>query len=125
MTLVNIRNPVILESFLERQTDRVLDNDAFTNGVSSSIMIWRDSAGHDPWLEKFCKFEPDAANADRVGRWEEMVRRPCRAALDHYPVLKKHRQLDEVFRYCELSILAQRGGDVNGGHYNRGGARKG
>ena len=109
MTLVNIRHPGILENVLKHHGDQLLDSDAFINGVSSSVMIWHESAGDDPCLKAFYEYQPDSS--DKIGRrrWEEMVRRPCEEALERvYPVLKEHRCFGEVFRYMDQSALAQR-----------------
>ena len=98
MTLVNIRHPEILESFLKHHGSQLGDRDAFINGVSSSVMIWRDSTVDDPSLEAFCNYQPDSSDRTLVERWEEMVRRPCLRALEHvYPALKARRRLGEVF----------------------------
>ncbi len=98
ITLVNIRHPEILESFLKHHGHQLGDRDAFINGVSSSVMIWRDSTVDDPSLEAFCNYQPDSSDRTLVERWEEMVRRPCLRALEHvYPALKARRRLGEVF----------------------------
>ncbi len=98
ITLVNIRHPEILESFLKHHGHQLGDRDAFINGVSSSVMIWRDSTVDDPSLETFCNYQPDSSDRTLVERWEEMVRRPCLRALEHvYPALKARRRLGEVF----------------------------
>ncbi len=98
ITLVNIRHPEILESFLKHHGGQLHDSDAFINGVSSAVIIWRDSTVDDPSLEAFCKYQPDCSDEGLVERWEEMVRRPCLRALEFvYPGLKARRRLGEVF----------------------------
>lgn len=102
-TLVNIRQPEILETFLKRHGDQPLDNEAFSNGVSSAVMIWRDSTVEDTYLEAFCQHQPDPSNAVGAKRWEQLVQRPCREALEHvYPVLRQQRRLGEVFSVTGL-----------------------
>lgn len=99
MTLVNIRHPEILENVLQHQADQLGDGEAFINGVSSSLMIWRDSTVDDPSLKRFCSYQPDSSDGALVERWEQMVRRPCLRALEMvYPALKARRRLGEVFR---------------------------
>ncbi len=99
MTLVNIRHPEILESFLRDHGSQLGDSDAFINGVSSSVIIWRDSTVDDPSLKAFCTYQPDSSDRTMVERWEQMVRRPCLRALEYvYPALKARRRLGEVFR---------------------------
>lgn len=98
MTLVNIRHPEILESFLKNNSSQLGDGTAFSNGVSSSVIIWRDSTGDDPCLEAFCAYQPDASDRRQGARWEQTVRRPCLRSLEYvYPALKARRRLGEVF----------------------------
>src|SRR5204863_338812 len=86
VTLVNIRHPEILERFLRHYVSQIDDRDAFINGVSSSVIIWRDSTVNDPSLEAFLKYQPGSSDGNLVGHWEQMVRRPCLKALeDIYP----------------------------------------
>ena len=100
ITLVNIRHPEILESFLKHHGDQLDDSDAFINGVSSAVIIWRDSTADDPSLEAFCNHQPDSSDTTLVERWEQMVRHPCLRALEHiYTALKARRRLGEVFHY--------------------------
>jgi hypothetical protein len=105
LTLVNIRHPDVLEGFLRRHRDQLIHDEAFANGVGSSVLIWRDSTGDRPPLTTFCKFEPD--DPEMSACWEQLVGRPCRDALNHYVNLKKHRALGEVFRYRDLAALAR------------------
>jgi hypothetical protein len=108
LTLVNIRQPEILELFLKQHGDHLSDSHAFINGVSSSVMIWRDSARGDTYLDALCQHEPDSSDATLAERWEQMVRRPCLEALQRvYPVLKKQRRLGEVFHYLDLCALVR------------------
>ena len=111
MTLVNIRHPEVLETFLKHHGDQLRDREAFINGVSSSVMIWCESTVDDPCLKAFYQYEPDPSNEIGQQRWERMVHRPCEEALESvYPVLKKRRRFGEVFRYVDLPALAQRFG---------------
>jgi hypothetical protein len=99
MTLVNIRHPEILEGFLKHHGSQLDDSDAFINGVSSSVVIWRDSTVDDPYLKAFCRYQPDSSDSTLVERWERMVRRPCVRALESvYPALKARRRLGDAFR---------------------------
>jgi hypothetical protein len=102
-TLVNIRHPEILASFLQRHGTQSGDNSAFVNGVSSSVIVWRDSVADDHHLTAFCNYGPDSSDGTLVTRWEQMVRRPCVRALEYvYPALKAGRRLGEVFHYQSL-----------------------
>jgi hypothetical protein len=106
ITLVNIRHPEILESFLNVHGSQLGDRGAFSDGVSSAIIIWRDStAADDPYLQAFCRYQPDSSDGTLTPRWEQMVRRPCLRALeDAYPALKARRCLGDVF-HCHDTMV--------------------
>ena len=109
MTLVNIRHPEIMETFLKHHGDQVSQSSAFSNGVSSSIMIWYDSAPNDPYLTAFRQYQPDPSKPALVQLWNSQVRVPCEDALQHYyGVLKDGVGLGEVFRYQHLPELVDR-----------------
>jgi len=104
MTLVNIRHPEILANFLNHLESRFASHDAFINGVSSSIMIWRDSTVDDPALKAFCSYQPCVSDKRLVEQWERMIRGPCSRSLEHcYPALKAQRRLGEIFR-CDYEL---------------------
>ena len=106
VTLVNIRHPEILEAFLQQHAHALSANDACANGVSSALMIWYDMQGDDPYLQAFCRYQPDAAEPDLVQLWNSQVRGPGQEALQsYYSVLKAQHGLDEVFRYQPLAVL--------------------
>jgi hypothetical protein len=108
MTLVNLRHPEILESLLTYHGGQLRDRDGFVNGVSSSVLIWRDSTSDDPSLRVFQNYQPDSSDETLVERWDRLVHRPCVEALEcMYPVLKEHQRLDEVFHYRGLSAVIQ------------------
>jgi hypothetical protein len=109
VTLVNIRHPEILEAFLKQHEHTLSANDAFANGVSSSLMMWYDMQRDDPYLRAFCHYQPDATTPGLVQLWNTQVRGPCQEALhSYYGVLKARHGLDEVFRYQPLAILVDR-----------------
>jgi hypothetical protein len=106
LTLVNIRYPEILETFLKHHGDLLSTSDAFANGVSSATMIWYDMTWNDPYLKAFCRHQPDPSDPDLVKLWNRQVRGPCLEALQHhYGMLKEQHRLGEVFRYQSLPEL--------------------
>jgi hypothetical protein len=108
-TVVNVRQPRIMESLLRRDGARLARDAGFTNGLMSSLIMGYDITPGDPFIESFCAFRPDARDAAAVERWERMVAQPCREALQQiYPVLREHERLGEVFHYQDLSALAAR-----------------
>jgi len=109
MNLVNLRHPEVMENFLKQYGDQLCSTDAFSNGVSSSIVVWQDSAGNDSSLSQFRRHRPDPSTPRLVELWYRYVRAPSEDALQHFhPVLKRHSCLEEVFRYQSLSTLVAR-----------------
>jgi hypothetical protein len=109
VTLVNIRHPVILEAFLQQYGEALVDNDAFSTGVSAALMIWYDIEGSDPYLRAFLQHQPDPSHPPLVQRWNSQVSGPSQQALQrYYGVLKARQGLGEVFQHQPLSALVER-----------------
>jgi len=107
LTLVNIRQLEILEAFLKHHGHEVTANDAFSNGVTSAIIIWHDSTEGDHYIAGLIQHQPDPSDPMLVELWNSQLKRPCEDAQRYYPVLKKHRCLGEVFRYQSLPRLVE------------------
>ena len=109
VTLVNIRQPEIIELLLHYHSDQFSTHGAFSNGVLSSIMIWCDAAPDDPHLRALCQHQPDPSDPHLVKLWSSQVQGPCQDALrQYYSVLKEQHGLGEVFRYQSLPELVKR-----------------
>ena len=103
LTLVNIRHPEIIEAFLKRYGSQLCLNDAFSNGVASSVLIWHDSAPNDPHIAGLLRYRPAP---DVSESWNAQVKAPCEEALrSYYEALKESGRLGEVFRYLSLRDL--------------------
>lgn len=102
ITLVNICQPQVLEIFLRRLSRHgqcEMDGEAFANGVSSAVMVWRDAAPDDPGLHDFCRYQPPASDPAMAARWNHLVTEPCAQALRHYDAIKARGGFGELFRY--------------------------
>lgn len=109
ITLVNIRQPEILETLLRHHGNKLSQGNALSNGVSSAIMIWRDSTGDDSCLAAFWQHRPEPSDPDFNKLWTEQVLHSGQNALQRfYPVIKAHDCLGEVFRYQSLPGLVDR-----------------
>jgi hypothetical protein len=100
VTLVNMRQPAIMERLLEHHGDVVARTPAFANGVSSSILMRHDTTPDAPFLDAFLDYQP-AQDASQTARlWETEVRGPAVDALrDWYDRLRRAGRLGEVFRF--------------------------
>lgn len=105
-TLVSMRQPEILaRRLLARHGRELACTDAFASGVVSSILMRFDTTPEAPLIESFLGYRPPAGSAGE-GYWEQLVRRPARAALERtYPTLRREGRLGEIFRYQPLAAL--------------------
>ncbi|RMH22012.1 MAG: hypothetical protein D6696_04340 [Acidobacteria bacterium] len=105
-TLVNQLEPQILADLLVGPHGARLARDGgFTNGLASAIMMRFDTTPGASFIEAFCRYRP--ANPRTAAWWAELVRRPCRLALEViYPRLKRQGRLGELFRFHPLERLA-------------------
>src|SRR2546423_2536952 len=108
-TIVNVRQPEIIENFLRSQGERVSRNPAFTNGVMSTLIMGIDITPNDVYILRFLQYQPTQSDERVVRLWNDLIVRPAKDALQRiYPVLQKHECLGEVFHYQNLSELVDR-----------------
>lgn len=106
ITLVNQRQPwVLAELLVGPHGEELARDDAFADGVASSIVMRYDTTPGAPFIEPFCAFRPRGP-ARTPELWEALVARPCRLALDvYYPALRAADRLGSIFRYRPLPGL--------------------
>lgn len=99
LTLVNLRHPEIVSSFLDRHPRlcRPPTDGALMDGFSSAAALWCDAAGTDGWLGAFLRYRPDNPRAAEV--WRRLVEEPCRRAIRRCAGLRRSRRLDDLFLY--------------------------
>jgi len=108
-TLVNMRQPRLMENLLRRRGDSLVASEAFSNGVSSAVVMRLDTTPDDPYLKAFCEYRPASSGRQLVKQWDALVTQPCRHALTRFHgILRKRRRLGEIFRYQELADLVDR-----------------
>jgi hypothetical protein len=99
-TIVNVRQPEILENLLRNQGEQVARTPAFTNGVMSTLIMGIDITPGDVYITRFLEHRPDPSDRRVTELWEALVRRPGREAVYRiHPVLQQHERLGEVFQY--------------------------
>src|SRR3990172_5054790 len=108
ITLVNMRFPIIMETLLKYHGEEFLKDDAFANGVMSSLIMRYDITPDDSVLEAYRRHRPSPSDSRVADLWERLVREPAEKALTQiYPVLKQHQRIEEVFRYQDLTAMAR------------------
>jgi hypothetical protein len=105
-TIVNVRQPGIAENFLRHKASRIENNDAYTNGVYSTLIMAGDMVPGHQHVSEFCQFKPDAGESARVETWVKHIGRDPQEKIDQYrDALKAHHKLGEVFRFHDLPQL--------------------
>jgi hypothetical protein len=107
-TIVNVRQPQLMENFIRMHGERVSRTPAFTNGLMSTLIMGIDITPGDTYIMRFLEYRPANSDPRFLELWETLVARPARkAVLEIHPILKKHERLGEVFQYhASLSELA-------------------
>jgi hypothetical protein len=106
-TVVNIRQPEILASFVSFNGDRLAANDAFTNGVMSVTIMVSDIVANDVYVDLFRAYQPLGSDPRLAGLWTRLVQAPVSVAVDVYhPALRKRQLLGRIFHYQDLNKWA-------------------
>ncbi len=99
-TIVNSRQPEIAANFLRHKSERIADNDAYTNGVYSTLTMATDMVPGHRYVRAFGHYKPD----DAPGReaWVKNIGSDAGGAIETiHATLKAADKLGEVFRYHE------------------------
>lgn len=98
ITVVNMRDATVMETFLAHHGQAMAQNDAFTNGVTSSLMMRYDTTREDARIAPFIHYEPrDPAVA---ALWRQLITSPCEEALRReYGQLVSNHRLEQLFHY--------------------------
>jgi len=106
VTMVNLRQPIIVGNIVRSYFEHSDLAEGFTNGVVSSLIMRTETTPGTPMVGAFYQHHPSTADRNLVLAWEQRVAGPSRKALhNYYPVLKQRRALDQVFRYQDLAAL--------------------
>jgi hypothetical protein len=109
VTLVNIRQPEIIEAVLKHHGSLCFESDALSNGMSSALIVWQDATQDSATITAFCQHHADLASPGLERLWHDMIRGPCVEALQWvHPVLQEQGQLGAIFRYQSFAALVDR-----------------
>src|SRR6185503_14839678 len=109
-TIVNVRQPELMENFISMNGERVARTPGFTNGLMSTLIMGIDITPNDQYILEFLEYRPRRSDPRLVQLWDALVAQPAREAVYRiHPILQKHQRLGEVFQYHpSLSELATR-----------------
>jgi hypothetical protein len=101
--LVNLRQPEISANLMGRKSAEIFANDGFMNGLLSTFVMATDMIPGDPWVARFCAYQPNVNDSAAVSAWSTHIGADLAARIDLYrKTLKEHNKLGEIFRYHEL-----------------------
>jgi hypothetical protein len=81
VTLVNMRQPAIMERLLRQHGNLLAQDPGFAAGVGSAAMVRQVSTPEAPFIGPFVQHEPDPADGNLCGLWASQVRCPALAAF--------------------------------------------
>jgi hypothetical protein len=104
VTIVNMRQPEIMECVLQNYIQASPLQDGFVNGVVSSTIMRQDTTPDIPFVPAFYEHQP--RDAKLATSWNRLITSPSGTGLSaYYPVLKQHNALGLLFQYQNLSEL--------------------
>jgi hypothetical protein len=102
-TIVNVRQPEIASNFLTHRAGEIQGNDAFTDGVYSTLIMAGEMVPGHRYVTGYLRYQPDSKNPSAVSSWNQWVGADAEAKVNFYrQTLKMHGKLGEVFRYHAL-----------------------
>jgi hypothetical protein len=107
--IVNMRQPEIFEDLIVRRGAQEESEGTIRHGVAASTTMALDITPHHPLVMEYLDYKPKSTDDKVLDRWEKLVREPVYRAIHRYqPVLRKHKMMDQVFRFQDLDDLVDR-----------------
>ena len=105
-TVINLQHPEIIANFLLNHGAEMAKNDAFRDGVTSTLIMASEMVPGNTNVTRFCQYQPDTSQPALVESWRRNIGTDCATRVDAYrQTLRTHSRLDEVFHYQSLSEL--------------------
>jgi len=100
-TMVNMRHPRLLRTFVEQHGDQLdpAERGAFAHGVSSAVSLWYDVNGRDRRLVELLGAAARPAGASTGHLWDALVVTPVAEALARHEALAREQRLGSLFSY--------------------------
>ena len=95
-------HPIVMETFLRYHAPLARVEDAFTNGVISSMMMRYDTSPEDSYISPYIHYEP--SDPEVAAAWYSLVANPCETALRKtYGELSRSNSLEQLFHYRPMA----------------------
>jgi hypothetical protein len=101
MTLVNLRYPEIIASWLDRYS-AMITSDAVANGIFSALLVWAFSAPDDHLIRALGQHQPAIDKSILLRIWEKQVQQSTHLALKCRAV-NAAPEIAKIFRYQPLA----------------------
>ena len=107
--IVNMRQPEIFEDLIKRRGAAEENEGTIRHGVAASTTMAMDITPHHPVVKKYLEYQPKSKDPEVQRLWDKLVHEPVHRAVHRYqPILKKHKMLDQVFRFQDLDALVDK-----------------
>ena len=103
LTLVNIRDPQIMEVFLKYHGNQMAEDDAFADGVRSAMIIWKHATAAACHLNLIQEHALRSSDPHFMSLWQTFFKRPCEDALNDLRVDRCRNAVSNLFRYQPVS----------------------
>jgi hypothetical protein len=108
ITMVNLKQPVVLEGLLKKHGTGFGDTDAFANGVMSALIMRKDTTPDEEHIASLLAYEPRPGDSRLDALWNRIFRQSAvKAVGEHYPAIKEKGRLGEIFRFQSLAELTR------------------
>jgi len=107
--IVNMRHPEVFEDLIKRRGAAEENEGTIRHGVAASTTMAMDITPNHPLVKQYLEYKPKSSDPKIQGLWNKLVHEPAyRAATRYQPILKKHKMMDQVFRFQDLDALCDR-----------------
>jgi hypothetical protein len=107
--IVNMRQPEIFEDLIKRRGAAEENEGTIRHGVAASTTMAMDITPDHPVVKDYLAYEPKSSDSEVRRLWNKLVHEPVSNAVNRYqPILKRHKMLDQVFRFQDLDALVDR-----------------
>jgi hypothetical protein len=103
VTLVNMRQPAIMEWVIRRHGDVLLQGPAFQNGVASSTAMRIVTTPDASFIRTFAEYRPTPSDPGLVRGWQVLIGQAftiARAIVDQH-----YMKIGEIFQFSEMTHL--------------------
>jgi len=104
-----MRQPEIFEDLIKRRGSMEENEGTIRHGVAASTTMAVDITPNHPLVRDYLDYVPASTDPKVRELWTKLVHEPVYNAVNRYhPILKKHKMMDQVFRFQDLDALVDK-----------------